>query len=45
MTFRNLGLATDLLRAIAEQGYSQPTPIQQQAISAILQGQDVFASA
>ncbi len=45
MTFRNLGLVTDLLRAVAEQGYSEPTPIQQQAIPAILQGQDVFASA
>lgn len=45
MTFRNLGLSTDLLRAVANQGYTEPTPIQQQAIPAILQGQDVFASA
>jgi ATP-dependent RNA helicase RhlE len=45
MTFHNLGLSTDLLRAVAEQGYTKPTPIQQQAIPAILQGQDVFASA
>ena len=45
MTFRNLGLSSDLLRAVANQGYSEPTPIQQQAIPAILQGQDVFASA
>ncbi|MGB8700658.1 MAG: DEAD/DEAH box helicase [Thermosynechococcaceae cyanobacterium] len=45
MSFRNLGLTTDLLRAVSEQGYSEPTPIQQQAIPAILQGQDVFASA
>ncbi len=45
MTFRNLGLTTDLLRAVAEQGYSEPTPIQLQAIPAILQGQDVLASA
>jgi len=45
MTFDNLGLSTDLLRAVAEQGYTQPTPIQQQAIPAILEGQDVFASA
>lgn len=45
MTFRNLGLSTDLLRAVANQGYSEPTPIQQQVIPAILQGQDVFASA
>jgi ATP-dependent RNA helicase RhlE len=45
MTFRNLGLVSDLLRAVTEQGYIQPTPIQQQAIPAILQGQDIFASA
>ncbi len=45
MTFQTLGLATDLLRAVAEQGYSQPTPIQQQAIPAVLQGHDVLASA
>lgn len=45
MTFDNLGLATELLRAVAEQGYREPTPIQQQAVPAILQGQDVFASA
>ena len=45
MTFRNLGLLTDLLHAVADQGYTEPTPIQQQAIPAILKGQDVFASA
>lgn len=45
MTFRNLGLSTDLLRAVADSGYTDPTPIQQQAIPAILQGQDIFASA
>lgn len=45
MTFHTLGLSTDLLRAVADQGYTVPTPIQQQAIPAILQGQDVFASA
>jgi len=45
MTFHSLGLSTDLLRAIADQGYTKPTPIQQQAIPAILQGQDILASA
>lgn len=45
MTFRNLGLSTELLRAVATQGYSEPTPIQQQVIPAILQEQDVLASA
>lgn len=45
MTFHNLGLSTDLLRAVADSGYTEPTPIQQQAIPAILKGQDIFASA
>jgi ATP-dependent RNA helicase RhlE len=45
MTFRNLGLSTDLLRAVADSGYTEPTPIQLQAIPAILKGQDIFASA
>jgi ATP-dependent RNA helicase RhlE len=45
MPFRALGLSSDLLRAVADEGYTTPTPIQQQAIPAILQGQDVFASA
>jgi ATP-dependent RNA helicase RhlE len=45
MTFHSLGLSTDLLRAVVEAGYTQPTPIQQQAIPAILQGQDLLASA
>ncbi len=45
MTFRNLGLSTDLLRAVADSGYTEPTPIQQQAIPAILLRQDIFASA
>lgn len=45
MTFHNLGLSTDLLRAVADSGYTEPTPIQQQAIPAILLGKDIFASA
>ncbi|WP_035986653.1 DEAD/DEAH box helicase [Leptolyngbya sp. KIOST-1] len=45
MTFDQLGLTTGLLRAVADQGYSTPTPIQQQAIPAILQGRDILASA
>ncbi len=45
MTFHHLGLSTDLLRAVADSGYSSPTPIQQQAIPAILLRQDIFASA
>lgn len=45
MTFSTLGLSTDLLRAVADEGYTTPTPIQQQAIPAVLQGHDIFASA
>lgn len=45
MPFRTLGLSADLLRAVADEGYTTPTPIQQQAIPAILQGRDIFASA
>ena len=45
MQFSDLGLAAELLRAIEEQGYTQPTPIQEQAIPPILLGQDVMAGA
>ena len=31
-SFQNLGLSAELLRAVAEQGYTEPTPIQAQAI-------------
>ncbi|NRT58268.1 DEAD/DEAH box helicase [Sphaerotilus uruguayifluvii] len=45
MTFDELGLAQPLLRAIREQGYETPTPIQQQAIPAVLAGGDLLAGA
>src|SRR5919206_1227319 len=45
MTFDELGLSAELLRAVAEEGYSEPTPVQQQAIGPILRGQDVIAGA
>ncbi|MDH5328209.1 MAG: DEAD/DEAH box helicase [Gammaproteobacteria bacterium] len=45
MSFESFGLSAALLRAVSEQGYSVPTPIQTQAIPAILQGQDILASA
>jgi ATP-dependent RNA helicase RhlE len=45
MSFENLGLSAGLLRAIAEQGYDQATPIQLQAIPPILDGRDVLAGA
>lgn len=45
MTFDTLGLTAGILRAVSDQGYSEPTPIQAQAIPAVLAGQDVMASA
>jgi ATP-dependent RNA helicase RhlE len=45
MSFSQLGLCEPLLRAVAEQGYETPTPIQAQAIPVILQGRDVLAGA
>ena len=45
MSFTTLGLSEPLLRAIAEQGYTEPTPIQKQAIPLILSNKDVLAGA
>jgi ATP-dependent RNA helicase RhlE len=45
MLFSELGLSAEILRAINEKGYTAPTPIQQQAIPAILQGGDILAGA
>jgi ATP-dependent RNA helicase RhlE len=45
MSFTTLGLSAELLRAIADQGYSKPTPVQRQAIPVILEGKDVLAGA
>ena len=45
MHFSNLGLRAELLRAIADQGYDTPTPIQAQAIPVILAGRDLMAAA
>ncbi|MEY4718194.1 MAG: hypothetical protein RL563_812 [Pseudomonadota bacterium] len=45
MLFSELGLSEQLLKAVAEQGYQTPTPIQAQAIPVILQGRDVLAGA
>jgi ATP-dependent RNA helicase RhlE len=44
-SFSDLGLEPDLLRAIADKGYTAPTPIQVQAIPAVLAGRDVLAGA
>lgn len=45
MSFDSLGLSADILRAVAEQGYREPTPIQRQAIPVVLSGRDLLASA
>lgn len=45
MSFDQLGLTEELLKTVAEQGYTTPTPIQQQAIPLILEGRDVLAGA
>jgi len=45
MSFNELGLSAELLRAINKKGYRQTTPIQEKAIPAILDGQDVLACA
>jgi ATP-dependent RNA helicase RhlE len=45
MSFDTLGLSAELLRAVSEQGYSEPTPVQSQAIPVILQGKDILAGA
>jgi ATP-dependent RNA helicase RhlE len=45
MSFTSLGLAAELLRAVADQGYDEPTPVQAQAIPVVLQGRDLLAAA
>lgn len=45
MSFTKLGLSAPILKAIEEQGYTEPSPIQAQAIPAVLEGQDVMAAA
>jgi ATP-dependent RNA helicase RhlE len=45
MSFANLGLSPELVRAVAEHGYTVPTPIQSQAIPAVLAGGDLLAGA
>ena len=45
MSFESLGLLPELLRAVREQGYETPTPVQAQAIPVILQGRDLMAGA
>ncbi len=45
MSFTTLGLCAPILRAVKETGYTEPTPIQKQAIPLILEGKDVLAGA
>jgi len=45
MSFASLGLSDALLRAVADAGYTEPTPIQLQAIPAVLAGGDLLAGA
>jgi ATP-dependent RNA helicase RhlE len=44
-SFAELGLAPEILRAVTEQGYTQPTPIQARAIPLVLAGQDIMGGA
>lgn len=45
MTFKDLGLSAAILKAVAEKGYTKPSPIQEKAIPHILKGKDILASA
>jgi ATP-dependent RNA helicase RhlE len=45
MTFASLNLAPEILRAVEEEGYTKPTPIQAQAIPMVLDGRDLMAGA
>jgi ATP-dependent RNA helicase RhlE len=45
MTFDELGLAAPLLLAVKEKGYTEPSPIQVQAIPSVLEGRDIMAAA
>ena len=45
MTFKELGLSAELLKAIEQKGYTTPTPIQLKAIPVVLDRKDIMASA
>jgi ATP-dependent RNA helicase RhlE len=45
MSFESLGLAPELLRAVAREGYTEPTPVQAEAIPQVLARRDVLAGA
>ena len=45
MRFDELGLAPEILKAVTEEGYTNPTPIQAQAIPIVLSGKDLMGGA
>ncbi|MDH4100245.1 MAG: DEAD/DEAH box helicase [Nitrospirota bacterium] len=45
MSFSQFGLSAGILKAVADQGYTEPTPIQAQAIPVVLEGRDIMAGA
>ncbi|EGF32148.1 ATP-dependent RNA helicase [Oxalobacteraceae bacterium IMCC9480] len=45
LRFEDFGLSAEILRALADQGYDHPTPIQAAAIPVVLQGRDVMGAA
>ena len=45
MSFTTMGLMPEILRAVSEAGYSEPTPIQREAIPVVLDGRDLLAGA
>src|SRR5574343_478027 len=45
ITFADLGLAPELLRAVTDEGYTKPTPIQAQAIPLVISGKDIMGGA
>jgi ATP-dependent RNA helicase RhlE len=45
MSFNELGLSAELLRAISDEGYTEPTPVQREAIPQVLAGRDLIARA
>src|ERR1044072_4169719 len=45
MSFNDLGLSQEVLRAVSDAGYTQPTPIQETAIPYVLMGRDVLGCA
>ena len=45
MSFQNLGLSDEVLRAIDDAGYTEPTPIQEQAIPVVFMGRDILGCA